>query len=404
MGTARSTKAAGRRLRKAKRAARPRRRGASAAAATEIALASFAHEVRTPLTGILALGELLAASDLPERERRWAGALKGAAEHLAQLTTLVVDGAKAASGTLELREERFRPRDLANTMAVALTARADAKGLATDVTIADDLPDVVTGDPVRLRAGIENLIDNAVKFTERGRVGFAVRANPAGRRRVRLTFSVADSGIGLAPAEIKRLFRPFAQAGSALVRRFAGAGLGLVFVRRMAKAMGGDVTVTSKPGRGSTFRLAIVLTTVDRAAPDEGGAAAPAGPAPEPSAGMRILCVEDNPYGRVILNTILTELGHPVDFAASGEAAVDALARGDYDLVLMDITLPGIDGFEATRRIRALDGAMARVPIVGISGRAGAANQNAARAAGMDFYLTKPVSPSRLAQIIATRA
>src|SRR5438552_19178221 len=137
MGTARSTKAACRLPRKAKRAARPPRRGSSAAAATEIALASFAHEVRTPLTGILALGELLAASDLPERERRWAGALKGAAEHLAQLTTLVVDGARAARGSVPLRRERFRLRDVIDAMAAALAARADAKGLASDSTVAD---------------------------------------------------------------------------------------------------------------------------------------------------------------------------------------------------------------------------------------------------------------------------
>jgi len=365
---------------------------------TEAALAGFAHEIRTPLTGILALGELLAASDLPERERGWAAAVKSAAEHLAQLTALVVGGTRTATRASALRREPMRPRVLADALAATLTARAETKGLTAEVRI-DPLPETAVGDPVLLRAAVENLIDNAVKFTERGSVGLSVTAQPARRNGVRLVFAVSDSGIGLTPAEIKRLFRPFAQANAQIAGRFGGAGLGLVFVKRVAKAMGGSVTVESRPAAGSTFRLAV---TVEAAARETAVAnAAAAAVQPGRARALRILCAEDNPYGRVILNTILTELGHKVDFAASGAAAVEAVARTGYDVVLMDVILPDVGGIEATRRIRALANAAARTPIIGISGRAAPGDEASARAAGMDAYVTKPVSPSRLAEVIA---
>jgi CheY-like chemotaxis protein/nitrogen-specific signal transduction histidine kinase len=379
------------------RRAAPRARRKAHADVTETAVATLAHEVRTPLTGILALGELLAASDLPERERRWALAVKSAAEHLAQLTTLMVDGVKAKRGTLSLTSGRFAPRRLADAVAATLSARAEAKGVTADVTISSQLPELAIGDPVRLRAALENLVDNAIRFTESGRVAFAVQAQPASRRRMRLIFSLTDSGIGMSRKEIARLFRPFTQASADVAGRFGGAGLGLVFVKRLAKAMGGDITVASTPRRGSTFRLAVLVEPAqyDPATRPRVGTVAPA-------AGLRILCAEDNPYGRVILNTILTELGHHVDFVGTGEAAVDAVAAGGHDMLLMDVTLPGIDGIEATRRIRALPGALARIPIVGTSGRAGPSDEAAARAAGMDAYLVKPLSPSALAEIIGT--
>jgi len=398
MRRAKPTKAARKRTRGRRAAKRPRSRQTSATAA---ALAAFAHEVRTPLTGILALSELLAASDLPERERGWAAAVKSAAEHLAQLTTLVVGGSKAAQRAPALRREPMRPRVLAEILAATLTARAETKGLAAKIRIGA-LPDAAVGDPMLLRAAVENLIDNAVKFTERGSIGLGVTAEPAARNRVRLTFAVSDSGIGLAPAETKRLFRPFAQANPQIARCFGGAGLGLVFVKRVAQAMRGKVTVESKPGAGSTFRLAVMVET---AAPEAAGTnISSAGVRVGRTRALRILCAEDNPYGRVILNTILTEVGHKVDFAANGEAAVEAVARGGYDLVLMDVILPGVDGIEATRRIRALQGAAARTPIIGLSGRAAPGDEANARAAGMDAYVMKPLSPSRLAEAIAATA
>jgi CheY-like chemotaxis protein len=383
---------------KAKSVAKPARRRSSrrsvAARAHEAALAAFAHDIRTALTGILALGELLASSTLGKNERSWAAGIKASAEHLASLTTLVLDAAKAETGSLTLREEVFRPRRLVEFLADSLATRAQAKGLAAEANIADNLPDLLVGDAVRLRAALENLIDNAVKFTEGGAVRLEARASPAGRGLTRLVVAVHDSGIGLKPAEIKRLFRPFAQASAEIARHYGGSGLGLAIVKRLAKLMGGDLTVASTPGRGSSFRFTAVMPIVSAdAAGSPSARDTPARP-------LAILCAEDNPYGRVILNTILTELGHRADFVNSGEDAVAAVTRG-YDFVLMDVALPGIDGLEAARRIRALPGAAGRTPIVGISGASEASDEQAARAAGMDFYLRKPVSPSAVSEAIA---
>jgi CheY-like chemotaxis protein/nitrogen-specific signal transduction histidine kinase len=397
------SKSARKRLKKKSAARRSRRRPPRRGAATrttEAALAAFAHDIRTSLTGILALGELLASSNLGERERRWAAGIKTGAEHLAALTTLAIDAAKIDStrpgvGALTLQQQAFRPRRLIEALADTLSARAETKGLTVDVSVAADLPEMLVGDPARLRAAIENLIDNAVKFTDRGAVRLDVRASQAGRGKIKLVCTVSDSGIGLTRAEIKRLFRPFTQANAEIARRYGGAGLGLAVVKLLAKLMGGDLTVTSTPGRGSTFRLAIVLPV---ATADPSGSPH-ALQTKTPARRLVVLCVEDNPYGRVILNTILTELGHRADFVASGEEAVDAVKRG-YDVVLMDVTLPGIDGLEATRRIRALADASSRTPIVGISGRTETGDDEAARAAGMNSYLRKPVSPSALSEAI----
>jgi two-component system, sensor histidine kinase len=374
---------------------RPPRRGSSTGV-TEVALAAFAHDIRTSLTGILALGELLASSNLGERERRWAAGVKTSAEHLAALTTLAIDAAKVDAGALTLQQQAFRPRRLIEALSDTLAARAETKGLTAEVTVAADLPEMLIGDVARLRAAIENLIDNAVKFTDRGTVRLEARAARAGRGKIKLLFTVTDSGIGLTRAEIKRLFRPFTQANTEIARRYGGSGLGLAVVKSLAKLMGGDLTVTSTPGRGASFRLAIVLAI---ATADPSGAMH-AQQTKTPARRLTVLCAEDNPYGRVILNTILTELGHRADFVASGEEAVEAVKRG-YDVVLMDVTLPGIDGLEATRRIRALADAASRTPIVGISGRTEIGDEQAARAAGMDSYLRKPISPSALSESIA---
>jgi CheY-like chemotaxis protein len=308
---------------------------------------------------------------------------------------------KADRTGLALRSEAFSPRMLAEQVAASLVARAGASGLAAEIAIDDSLPARVIGDPVRLRAALENLVDNAMKFTARGCVGFAVGAQPATRGRVRLRFDVSDSGIGLTKAEIAKLFRPFAQASRTVSTRYGGTGLGLSLVKRLAKAMGGDLTVTSRKGEGSTFTLTVVMEAVP-----EGSARNETRGEPHQVADsktdkpLRILCAEDNPFGRMVLNTILTELGHNVDFAGTGEAVVKAVERGGYDLVLMDVTLPELDGFEATRRIRALKGKAARIPVIGISGRSLDEDMRKARAVGMADYLVKPVTPAALMEAL----
>lgn len=379
-----------------KKRRQPRRKTARGSQAVGAALADLAHDIRTPLTGIVAMSELLFASDLPEREQRWAQAIKDAANHLAQLTTLVVDAARAEATGLVLRHEPFALKSLVTSIADSLAARASGKSLKPGIVIPRDLPERAIGDAVRLRSALENLIDNAVKFTERGTVELKVSVAKAAGGAVRLTFAVTDSGIGIVASDLKKLFRPFSQANDDVSRRYGGAGLGLVFVKRIATAMGGTLDVKSAPGRGSTFTLTVPVQA-EAAAPRKG--AKTRGKSPEP-VGLRVLCVEDNPYGRVVLNAVLTELGHRITFAGTGEQAVELVKQGGYDAVLMDLVLPGIDGLEASRRIRALSPPEGRIPIVGLSGKTDSNDAEAATAAGMNGYLRKPASPAELHEML----
>jgi len=367
----------------------------------EAALAAFAHEVRTPLTGILAISDLLATSDLGERERRWVDTIKAGAEHLASLATLFVDAAKTATAGTGVRQDLFDLRALARNVGDSLAGRAAAKGLRSAVDIPEKLPALVVGDPVRLRAALENLIDNAAKFTEQGAVALDVSMLRGVKGRIGVAFAVSDSGIGLTLAEIKRLFRPFSQANVSIASRFGGAGLGLSSVKQLARAMGGDIAIAPRRGGGTTFTLTVTLARA-RPAKTRGGG----GHADELSAStqaLRVLSVEDNPFGRVVLNTILTELGHHAEFIGRGEAAVERIARGDFDAVLMDMVLPGIDGIEAIRRIRGLNSPLSQIAIIGVSGRGD--DEAASRAVGADAFLVKPVSPRALATALleATR-
>ncbi len=367
----------------------------------EIALAAFAHEVRTPLTGILAISDLLATSDLDERERRWVDTIKAGAEHLAGLATLFVDAAKTARSGSGVRQDLFDLRALARNSGDSLAGRAAAKGLRSAVDISESLPALVVGDPVRLRAALENLIDNAVKFTEQGEVALSVSAVPGAKGKVGVAFAVSDSGIGLTLAEIKRLFRPFSQANVSIASRFGGAGLGLSSVKQLARAMGGDIVIHPRRGGGTTFTLTVILARAKPAKTAEGDLE-PDAPSATTQA-LRVLGVEDNPFGRVVLNTILSELGHHAEFIGRGEAAVERIARGDFDAVLMDMVLPGIDGIEAIRRIRGLNSPLSQIAIIGVSGRGD--DETASREAGADAFLVKPVSPRALATALleATR-
>jgi CheY-like chemotaxis protein len=385
---------------RAKAAAR-KRPGTKTPNIVETALAAFAHEVRTPLTGILAVSDLLATSGLEARERRWVETIRAAAEHLAALATLFVDAARSGNSRLGLRQDFFDLRALARHAGDSLAGRAAAKGLQSSVEISQNLAAFVIGDPTGLRAALENLIDNAVKFTEAGSVALKVTARRAPKGKVGVAFAVSDSGIGLTLAEIKRLFRPFSQANVSIARRFGGAGLGLSSVKQLARAMGGDIAVKPRRGGGATFTLNVMLTRaqgpVAIMAGDDAAAAA------ERKQALRVLSVEDNPFGRVVLNAILTELGHRAEFIGRGEDAAGRVAQGAFDVVLMDMVLPGIGGIEAIEKIRGLAAPSGRVPIIGVSGRGD--EEAAARAAGADAFLVKPVSPRALATALleATR-
>ena len=356
----------------------------------EAALAAFAHEVRTPLTGILAISNLLATSELGERERRWVDTIRAGAEHLASLATLFVDAARSR-GTGGGRQDLFDLRALARSAGDSLAGRATAKGLQASVEISDKLPALVIGDSVRLRAALENLIDNAVKFTGQGSVALSVSPARGGNGKAGVAFAVSDSGIGLSLKEIERLFRPFSQANVSIASRFGGAGLGLSSVKQLARAMGGDIVVAPRKGGGTTFTLMVTLPPAKAVPAGDAEAAA----APAPARSLRLLSVEDNPFGRVVLNAMLTELGHQAEFVGRGEIVAERLGQGAFDAVLMDMVLPGINGVEAIRRIRALAPPLQHIPVIGISGRA--EDEAAARAAGANAFLVKPVSPRTLA-------
>jgi two-component system, sensor histidine kinase len=382
--------------------ARKRAAATPAPGMVEAALAAFAHEVRTPLTGILAISDLLATSDLDERDRRWVDTIKAGAEHLASLATLFVDAARSGGSALAVRQDFFDLRALARNAGDSLAGRAAAKGLQASVEISEKLPAFVIGDPVRLRAALENLIDNAVKFTEQGSVTLKVTPLRGSKAKIGIAFAVSDSGIGLTLAEIKRLFRPFSQANVSIASRFGGAGLGLSSVKQLARAMGGDIVVAQRRGGGTTFTLTVIMSCAEGSLTIMSGAGAVADAA-NPAPPLRILSVEDNPFGRVVLNAILTELGHQAEFIGRGEAAAERIARGDFDAVLMDMVLPGINGIEAIRQIRKLKPPLGRIAIIGVSGRGD--DEVASREAGADAFLVKPVSPRALATALleATR-
>ena len=361
---------------------------------------AFAHDIRTPLTGILALSELLATSGLGQRERRWVAAIKDAAEHLAELTTLIVEGARVGVGRTAPRHDTFRSPGLSAALAASLAARAEAKNLACETAIAADLPEHVRGDAARLRTALENLMANAVKFTEHGQVGLKVEAAPRARGKLRLTFTVTDSGIGMSAAEIKRLFRPFAQANREIVQKFGGSGLGLVQVRRLAQ---GD----ARRPHGRERARARLDVSAHRHGRSRRAARGPRGRRRGRGAWRQGRACVEHPVRR---GQSLRPGGDERDpdrarpsgrFRRQRRIRGRGGARGGPDVVLMDITLAGIDGFEATRRIRALPGTAATMPVIGISGRTGATDADAAIMAGMNAYLTKPVSPRVLADTLA---
>jgi two-component system, sensor histidine kinase len=404
-----------RRTKRGSKRAQPKKRAAKAAAGrarkpaakiaapgvVETALATFAHEVRTPLTGILAISDLLATSDLGERERRWADTIKAGAEHLASLATVFVDAARSGRSGFALREEFFDLRAFARSVGDSLAGRATAKGLQSKTEISEKLPAFVIGDPVRLRAALENLIDNATKFTEQGGVALEVKPISGPGDKIGVAFAISDSGIGLTLKEIKRLFRPFSQANVNIAARFGGAGLGLSSVKQLARAMGGDIVVAPRRGGGTTFVLTVSLRRAE--VPESAGPGSDSDVSSDRLRALRVLGVEDNPFGRVVLNAVLSELGHQAEFIGHGEAAPERLAQGDFDAVLMDMVLPGISGIEAIRRIRALPSVLGRIAIIGVSGRG--EDEAASRAAGADAFLVKPVSPRALATALleATR-
>ncbi|CAN5383190.1 ATP-binding protein [soil metagenome] len=355
-------------------------------------LANMSHEIRTPMNGVLGVMHLLKREKLSTDGRKLLTEALGCGAMLSELLNDIIDFSKIEAGKLELNPEPIDPAALLRSVADLLRPQAQQRGLTLEVTV-DPAIGWVSADPLRLRQGLFNLLGNAVKFTLEGGVQARLTAREGGDG-LGLRFEIEDSGVGIDQAAGEGLFGRFSQADGSTTRRFGGAGLGLAITRRLATLMGGDIGFTSQPGQGSTFWLEVdVERAVEPAVEDDSAEIALL-------AGLRVLIVEDNATNRLIASRLLQAMGAVVETAEDGATGVEAAHRG-YDLIFMDIQMPGIDGIEATRRIRDLGGATARTPIVAMTANAMAHQQAAYLAAGMNGAVAKPLSPTALVQTIA---
>ena len=352
-------------------------------------LANMSHEIRTPMNGVLGVLHLLDREPLSEEARGLLVEAQGCGQMLAQLLNDVIDFSKIEAGRLELTPEPLDIAETLNSVAGMLRPQAEAKGLLlrTRVTGGDGW---IMADPVRVRQALFNLIGNAVKFTSIGHVDARLDVIDLGDGQRRIRFEIEDTGVGIAEDAQSQLFQRFHQADGSTARRFGGSGLGLAITRTLAEMMGGEVGFFSKEGEGSTFWLDVPVPGAER----------PAALSPtdfvSALGGMTILVVEDNPTNRLVATKILEGLGATVHTADDGIYGVEAVQTQAYDLVLMDVQMPRMDGVEATRCIRLLPGEVGRVPIIGLTANALAHQRPTYIAAGMDGVAAKPISPTAL--------
>lgn len=350
-------------------------------------LATMSHEIRTPLNGILGMADLLADERLDASQRQKVGVIRSAGDLLLDVINDILDYSKLESGAVEFNVSSFRLDELVGVVADMMRPRARAKGLQLEVSC----PSVnVTTDPVRLRQILVNLVGNAIKFTEAGKVQLVTSIGEAPGGSSCLQISVTDTGIGMSEATIGKLFREFEQGDPSINRRFGGTGLGLAICKRLIDTMGGIIEVTSREGIGSTFKLKL---------PCEVTAAGPSVAAEQTQLRRtgRVLVVEDNAVNRQVAEGLLAKLGMEVSLAENGAVAIDLVRAERFDLIFMDMQMPVMDGLTATRALRA-EGFT--IPIAGLTANAFASDRADCLAAGMDDFVSKPVTRSKLEETI----